>query len=108
MSEKRIKVSIKAKRTIMVILLLASMIWDCLCFLKMIPLPYFALSALAVGGYSLAIIFLPLLLPVLAKANGKSDYYPELSWGEKRLSGVMLVLITAWAVTLVACIGCSL
>lgn len=100
--------SIKAKRTIMVSLLLAGAVWNCLCFLRMIPLSYFALSALVVGGYSLAIIFLPLLLPALARVDGKSDFYSELTWSEKRLSGVMLVLITAWVVTLAACIGCSL
>lgn len=100
--------SIKAKRTIMMILLFAGAVWNCLCFLGMIPLSYFAVSALAVGGYSLAIIFLPLLLPAVARADGKSDFYPELSWSEKRLSGVMLALIAVWVVTLTACIGCPL
>ncbi|BAK97856.1 hypothetical protein OBV_06580 [Oscillibacter valericigenes Sjm18-20] len=98
--------NIKAKRTIMVILLFAGVVWNCLCLLGIIPLSYFALSALAVGGYSLSIIFLPLLLPALAKADEKSAFYPELTWSEKRLSVVMLALITAWVVTLAACIGC--
>lgn len=96
--------NIKTKRTMAVILLFAGVAWNCLCLLRMIPLLYYALSALAVGGYSFAIIFLPLLFPALAKADGKSNCHSELTREEKQLSGVMLALIAAWVVSLAACI----
>lgn len=100
----RMKENIKTKRTRMLILLLGGVSWNCLCLLRMVPLSSFVLSVLAVGGYSLAVVFRPLLFPALVKAGEKSNYFPELTREEKRLSGVMLALIAAWVMTLAACL----
>lgn len=93
---------IKAKRVVMIILLLAGIIWDCLCMLTTMPLAYFTLSMVAIGGYSLIIACGPLLFP-LAKLDEKSNQFSELTSQEKLLSGITIALSVAWLITLIAC-----
>lgn len=99
---------IKTKRMLMMIFLIVGIAWDCLCMLHTIPLTFFVFSAILIGGYSLIIVFLPMLFPALTRADEKSAYYPELTQKEKQASCLMIFLIIIWMITLAACVVYSL
>jgi len=88
----------------MLLLLLAGVIWDCLCVLNVLPLSLFTVSVVAVGGYSFMVIFVPLLFPNNAQAGENSTYMHDLTEREKQMSGATICLAFAWIVTLIACI----
>lgn len=95
---------IRTKRILMLLLLFASVIWDCLCVLNVLPLSLFTVSVVAVGGYSFMIIFVPLLFPSNAQARENSTYIHDLTEQERQMSGATIGLAFAWIVTLIACI----
>ncbi len=95
---------IKTKRTVMIVFLLAGVIWNCLCILNVIPLSYFSVSAIIIGGYSFIIALMPLLFPPFIKIDEKSNHYSELTIKEKYLSVITIVLVVVWIITLITCI----
>lgn len=99
---------INTKRIIMIIFLLLGTVLNCLCYFNIIPLGYFSFSAVLIAGYSLVIIYLPILFPGIAKADEKSKHISELEHKEKQLLWVMAGLICAWAGSMIACIVYSL
>lgn len=96
---------IKTKRALMLLALLFGIVWNLLCVLDVIPLLYCFISVIIICGYSMALVFLPLLIPLLSKSSEKSGYYPELARREKKCAGMMIALIAVWLVTLIVCIG---
>lgn len=88
----------------MLLLLLAGVVWNCLCVLNVLPLSLFSISVVAVGGYSFVVIFVPLFLPSNAHARENSTYMRDLTEREKQMSGLMICLTSAWIVTLIACV----
>ncbi|WP_312648974.1 hypothetical protein [Aminipila sp.] len=95
---------IRTKRILMLLLLFASVIWDCLCVLNVLPLGLFTVSVVAVGGYSFMVIFVPLFFPNSAQARENSTYIHDLTKRERQMSGATIGLAFAWIVTLIACI----
>ncbi|WP_324825368.1 hypothetical protein [Sinanaerobacter sp. ZZT-01] len=95
---------IKTKRILMLLLLFAAVIWNCLCISNILPLHFFTASLAAVGSYSLLITFMPLLFINSAPTRERSAYIHNLTKREKQMSNVTLCLIFIWIVTLVACI----
>ena len=95
---------IRTKRISLLLLLLAGVIWDCLCVWSILPLSLYIVSVVAVCGYSLMVIFVPLLFPGIAQAGEISVYMHELTAQEKQMSGATICLIFVWIVTLITCI----
>lgn len=95
---------IRTKRILMLLLLVAGVIWNCLCVLKVLPLSLFTISVVAIGGYSFMIIFIPLLFPGSAQSREKSPYILDLTKREKQMSNATICFAFAWLVTLIACI----
>jgi len=95
---------IKTKRILMLFLLFAAVIWNCLCISNILPLRLFTVSLAAVGSYSLLITFTPLLFISSAPTRERSAYIHNLTKREKQMSNVTLALTFAWIATLVACI----
>ncbi len=96
---------IKTKRTLMLLLLLVGVVWNCLCVCNVLQLSLFWVSVVAVGGYSFIFVFAPLLFPSIAHARGISTYMHDLTEREKQMSGLTICLTFAWIVTLIACIA---
>lgn len=94
---------LKIKRLTMIALLFTGVIWDLLCVWDIVPLVYFTLSIIVIGGYSLVITYLPLLFPI-EKIDEKSKAYSKLTSKEKFLSGMTIALSIVWLITLSACI----
>lgn len=92
--------SVFTKRVIMIVLLLAGAVWNCLCLTQILPLACFTFSAVAVIGYCLALAF----LPALKKTDKNAAEASALTPREKRLSGILIVMLAAWLITLAACI----
>ena len=95
---------INTKRILMLLFLVAAIIWNCLCILNVLPLSLFTVSAVAVGGYSFMIIFIPLLFPAIAQTQEKSTYIQDLAKREKQMSFATICLALIWIVTLIICI----
>ena len=95
---------IRTKRILMLLLLVAGIIWNCLCILNIFPPDLFTVSAVAVGGYSFIIIFIPLLFPGITQTRKKSTYIHDLTQREKQMSYATICLALVWIVTLIACI----
>lgn len=96
---------IRTKRILMVLLLLAGIIWDCLCIWNVFPLSLFTVSIVAVCGYLFMILFIPLLFPGNVRAGENSTYMHDLTENEKRMSFATICLAFAWIVTLLICIA---
>lgn len=95
---------IKTQRILILIILAAGIIWNCICILNILPLSLFTVSAIVVGGYSFMIIVIPLLFPGIAQVMEKSAYIHDLTKREKQMSYAMICLAFAWVVTLISCI----
>lgn len=94
---------IGTKRIFMLLALFIGVIWNCLCLIHVMPHSYCSVSVILIGGCALAFLFVPLLFPALSKADEKSNC-STLTQKEKRSAGIMAGLITAWIVTLIACV----
>ncbi len=99
--------NIKTKRAAMLSLLAVAVVWNGLCLLGVLPLPYFRLSVCLLAGCSATVVFVPLLFPAFRTADGTSNAYSALTPKEKRLSLVTLGLAAAWIVTLAVCVAYS-
>jgi len=95
---------IRTKRILMLLLLVAGVIWNCLCILKVLPLKLFTVSLVSIGGYSFMIIFIPLFFPGSAKSKEKSLYIHNLTKPAKQMSNATICFAFAWLVTLIICI----
>lgn len=90
---------IKTKRFIFSFLLCAGIVWNIICAAKMIPIHFYGLS-----GISTAVCMVVwLLIPDVTKGD-KSNYIKDLSFSEKVLSWVTLLLILAWLITILICV----
>jgi hypothetical protein len=101
---RRKQVKIRTKRILMLLLLVAGIIGNCLCILNIFPLGLFIVSAVAVGSYSFIIVLIPLLFPVITQTRGKSTYIHDLTKRENQMSYATICLAFVWIVTLIACI----
>lgn len=88
----------------MLLFLVAGIVWNCLCVLNVLPLSFFTVSVVAVGGYCFMIIFIPLLFPGITQTMEKSTYIHDLAKREKQVSYATICLAFMWMVTLIICI----
>jgi len=94
----------RTKRILMLLFLAAGIMWDCLCLRSVLPLSLFPVSAVAISGYSILIIFVPLFFPGSAQAREKSTYIHDLTKQEKQISYATICLAFIWMVSVISCI----
>jgi hypothetical protein len=99
------KMKIKIKRIFLLLLLMAGSIWNVFCILDIFPRSFSTVSVLAVTGYSLAIVFVPLFTPDIIKTGEKSNFIQHLTKKEKHMSYVTICLVFVWLATLISSFG---
>jgi hypothetical protein len=96
---------IRTKRILLAVLLAAGIFWDALCLAGMIPAAQFSASLALICGFSPAISLIPILFPILGRADEKSTYCKQLLPREKALSAATLSLGCVWVATVAACMA---
>lgn len=93
----------KTKRTLLIVALALGVSWNILCLAGVFPLDKWPLS-LAIVFIANLFILVPLMFPSVFRKNETSDQMAELEKKERILAGVTIVLLIAWAITMIACL----